>query len=227
MIKYLIFSLILGFGFSCNFKTEKQIVAPELADSLFALKNLSNTDFMYLMKYDDSKLFLDSTHKVEFTALDTSYKRKILVPILKQDLELDAEYVMSYMNSYFIAKQNKVGPYQPLIIWTSGDDYTSLILALVDSAFNPVSHFILKGGFQTGPYEINDSLTSWGEEKFADLNGNTINSYSLFSSVWTDERNDSVFVDSIIYKSEILDNGQIKTERKDSVRLLKRIHSYK
>jgi hypothetical protein len=160
---------------------------------------------------------------VEFVALDSTYKLKVLAPFLKKDLGVDSDYVKSFMNSYFISKPNKIGDYQPLIIWTSGDDYTSLILTLVDSTLNPVSHIILYGGLFAGPYEINDSLTSLGEKRFFKINGETIHSYSLNTYVWTDSRNDSAFIDSISYKSTILKNRQIKTDKLDSVRVIKQI----
>jgi len=222
MNKILLLGLITGLGFSCSVKTDKKVDGSALPDSLFALKNIENVDLIYNnVRYIDDGLFLDSSKKVKFVALDTIYKAKILAPILKQELSVDMDYVKSFMDSYFISKQEKIGDYQPLIIWTSGDDYTSLILTLVDSTLKPVSHMVLNGGFLSGPYEINDSLTSWEEEKHSKITGNTIHSYSLNTYVWTDSRNDSAFVDSIIYTSKILQNGQIKTEKIDSVRMVK------
>ena len=112
-----------------------------------------------------------------------------------------------------------------MIIWTSGDDYTSLILTLVDSTLNPVSHLVLNGGLFAGPYEFNDSLTCWGEEKYSKIKGSRIESYTLNTYVWTDSRNDAAFVDSINYISQIMENGQIKTEKIDSMRTTKRIEN--
>lgn len=225
MNKFIFFGLLIVIGFSCSVKTDKKVNELGLPDSLFSLKNIENADMLYKVKYIDNKLFLDSSKKVEFVVLDTTYKLKILAPILKKDLGVEKEYVKSFLISYFISKQDKIGDYQPLIIWTSGDDYTSLILTLVDSTLNPVSHFVLNGGMYAGPYEINDSLTSWGEEKHSTINGTTINTYSINTYVWTDSRNDSAFVDSLTYKSQISQNGQIKTEKIDSVRMIKRIEN--
>lgn len=225
MNKYLFLGLLIGIGFSCSVKTDKKVNELGLPDSLFSLKNIENADLVYKVKYIDNKLFLDSSKKVEFVALDTTYKLKILAPILKLDLGVDKDYVKSFMISYFISKLDKIGDYQPLIIWTSGDDYTSLILTLVDSTLNPVSHFVLNGGLFAGPYEFNDSLTCWGEDKYSKIKGRRIESYSLNTYVWTDSRNDTAFVDSISYKSQILENGQFQIEKIDSIRTIKRIEN--
>ena len=225
MNKLILFVLIIGLGFSCSVKTDKNFNEFGLPDSLFALKNIENADLVYKVKYIDNKLFLDSLKKIEFVALNTTYKLKILAPILKQELGVDKDYVKSFMISYFISKQDKIGDYQPVIIWISGDDYTSLILTLVDSTLNPVSHLVLNGGLFAGPYEFNDSLTCWGEDKYSKINKNRIESYTLNTYVWTDSRNDSVFVDSINYKYQIMENGQIKTEKIDSIRIIKLIEN--
>ena len=225
MNKILLFGLLILLGFSCSVNTRMKVDKFELPDSLFALINIESTDIVNKVRYIDNKLFLDSSRKVEFIALDTTYKTKILAPILKKDMGIDKDYVESFILSYFISKQDKIGDYQPVIIWTSGDDYTSLILALVDSSLNPVSHLVLNEGLFSGPYEVNDSLTSWGEDKCSHINGTIINTYTLNTYVWTDSRNDSAFVDSIIYKSQILQNGQIKTEKIDSIRIIKMINN--
>lgn len=225
MNKILLLGLIIGLGFSCSVKTDKKIEESEaLPDRLFALKNIEDADLIYNnIRYIDEGLYLDSSKKIEFVELNTVYKEKILSPILKQDLGVDKDYVKSFMQSYFISKQDKIGDYQPLIIWTSGDDYTSLILTLVDSTLNPVSHMVLNGGFLSGPFEVNDSLTSWEDEKHSKIDGNTIHYYSLTNYIWSDSRNDSAFVDSITYISKILQNGQINTEKIDSVRMVKSV----
>ncbi len=225
MNKILFFVLFIGLGVSCSVKMDKKVNSLWLPDTLFALKNIENTDLVNRVKYIDNKLFLDSLSKVKFVALDTIYKLIILAPILKQDLGVDKDYVKSFMISYFISKQEKVGDYQPIIIWISGDDYTSLMLVLVDSTLNPISHLVLNGGLFAGPYEINDSLTLWGKDKHSEIKNTIINSYLLNTYVWTDSRNDSAFVDSITYKSQILQNGQIKTEKIDSVRMIKLIEN--
>lgn len=225
MNKILLFGLLILIGFSCSVNTGMKVVKLELPDSLFVLMNIESMDLVNKVRYIDNKLFLDSSKKVEFVALDSTYKTKILAPILKKDLGIDKDYVQSFIRSYFISKQDKIGDYQPVIIWASGDDYTSLILAVVDSSLNPISHLVLNGGLFSGPFEVNDSLTSWGEYKCSHINGTIINTYTINTYVWTDSRNDSAFVDSIIFKSQILQNGQITTEKVDSVRIIKMINN--
>ena len=226
MKKLLVLGLILGIGIliSCSMKIDKNVDKFDLPDSLFALNKIDNTDFIfYNVKEKGNNLYIDLSKKTEFIALDSNYKLRILSPILKQELGVEKDYVDLFMTSYFISKQEKIENYQPLIIWTSGDDYCSLILILIDSTLNPVSHFVLNGGIFAGPYELNDSLTCLGEEKYSKIIGSEIQSYTLNKYVWTDSRNNTTFVDSIIYKSQILENGQIKTEKIDSIRTTKQI----
>jgi hypothetical protein len=225
MKRLLIFGLILGLIYSCSGSSIKQPNRTiELPDNLFALKNVHNSSFINKVKFIDNRLFLDSSKQVEFFPLDSNLKGKILAPILKMDLRVESDYVKSFIISYFISKQDKIGDYQPVIIWASGDDYTSLILAVLDSNLCPISHIILYGGQFAGPYEINDSLTSWGEEKQSIIEGNQIKSTVLTTYVWTDSRNDSAFIDSISYKSKILGTGKIMTEKLDSIRIIKKIN---
>jgi hypothetical protein len=219
----MILGLFVGMTYSCSVSTDKQIEKLNLPDTFFVLKNYHNSDLLAKVKYINNRLFLDSTKQIEFVALDTNYKVKILAPVLKEDLGVDENYVKSFLISYFISKQDKIGNFQPVIIWISGDDYNSLIMVLLDSALNPISHILLNGGFYAGPYEVNDSLTSWGEEKNSRIDGNKIESYCLNTYVWTDSRNDLTFIDSLSYKSIILENGLIQTEKVDSIRIVKRI----
>ncbi len=61
MKKWIIFGLLIGFGFSCSVKNknEKQVDKLVLPDSLFALKNIINADLVY--KKSQIFLILSST----------------------------------------------------------------------------------------------------------------------------------------------------------------------
>lgn len=98
MNKILLLGLIIGLGFSCSVKTDKKVEESKvLPDSLFALKNIEDADLIYNnITFIDNGLYLDSSKKVEFVALDTIYKEKILAPILKQDLGVDKNFVKSF-----------------------------------------------------------------------------------------------------------------------------------
>ncbi len=215
MNKLIIFCFL--FLLSCSTGENKQIIV--LSDDLFVVKNLKNTSLIHSFKYQNNRLFSDSTFRTEFVPLDSTFKRLILAPILKKDLGVDAEYSGKFILCYFISKQEKFGQYQPIVIYSTGDDYSSLILAVLDSTFNPISHLVLSGGLFAGPYEANDSITSWGEETFSKINDNEINSYVSKTYVWTDSRDDSAFIDSLVFSSKIRDNGTIETKLIDSLRI--------
>jgi hypothetical protein len=209
------------FFLSCSTGQNNQKVI--LSDDLFAFKNLKNSSIVKSFKYQDNHLFSDSTFRTEFVPLDSTFKRLVLAPIMKKDLGVDPEYSEKFILSHFISKQEKIGKYQPIIIYSTGDDYTSLMFVVLDSTINPISHLILWGGLFAGPYEINDSLTSWGKETSSKINDNEITSYISKTYVWSDARNDTALIDSLAYQSKIRDNGTIETKLIDSLRIKREI----
>ena len=215
MNKLIIFCLLLLVYCSTG-KTQQE---NHLSDDHFVFKDLKNTNLIHSFKYQDNRLFSDSTFRTEFVPLDSAFKRLILYPILKKDLGVDADYTVKFTLSHFISKQEKLGQYQPIVIYSTADDYASLMLAVLDSTFSPISHLILSGGQFPGPYKAYDSLTSWGEETFSKLNGNEITSFVTKTYVWTDSRDDSSFIDSLLFSSKIRDNGTIETNLIDSLRI--------
>jgi len=223
MKNLLFFCLFIGLLSSCS--KPKSVIAHKtlLADSLFALKNLGDIDICNSFRYVENQLFLDSTRKVEFTELDSTFKRLILAPIFTKEFGVDENYVKHNFISHFISKQPKIGDIQPIIIETTGDDYSSIMLIMIDSNLHVVSHFYLSGGFEPGPCEVNDSISSWGEKKHSKIQGTAINSYIIRTLVWTDSRNDTAFIDSINYKTKILKTGTFQTLKIDSARYISKI----
>jgi hypothetical protein len=138
---------------------------------------------------------------------------------MKKDLGVDSDYSEKFILSHFISRQEKIGPLQPIVIYSTGDDYTSLMLVILDSTLNPISHIVLSGGMFGGPYEVNDSLTSWGDETFSKINGSEIQSYVSKTYVWTDSRSDSAFIDSLVFSSKIRNDGTFDTKLIDSLRV--------
>jgi hypothetical protein len=219
MNRFLIFYFLLLI--SCSARQDNRNLV--LSDDLFVIKNLRNSSITHSFKYQNNRLFSDSTFRTEFVPLDSTFKRLILAPIMKKDLGVNAEYSEKFILSHFISKQNKLGKYQPIVIYSTGDDYTSLILVVLDSTINPISHIVLNGGQFAGPYEVNDSLTSWGKVTYSTINGSEINSYISKTYVWTDSRNNSAFIDSLVLSSKIRDNGTIETRLIDSLRIKRKI----
>ena len=219
MIRQLTFCFL--FFLSCSSEKNKQL--DFLSDDLFILRDLENSSIIHSFKYHNERLYTDSTLRTEFIPLDSTFKRLILAPILKKDLGVDMDYSQKYVLSHFIAKQKSIGKYQPIVIYSTGDDYSSLILALLDSTFQPVAHLVLSGGLFAGPYEVNDSLTSLGEEILSKINGSEIKSFTSKTYVWTNNRDDSAFIDSVIHSIKIRVDGTIETKLIDSLRIRRNI----
>jgi hypothetical protein len=223
MKNLLFFCIFIGLLSSCSKPKTITSQKPVLADSLFALKDLSDIDICNTFYDQDNQLFIDKSRKIEFVELDSTYKLLILSSILKKDLKVDDNYLNHYMISHFISKQSKIGDLQPIIVKTIGDDYSSILLIILDSNLKVISHFYLSGGFDAGPTEINDSISSWGEEKHSKIQGDVINSYVIRTLVWTDSRNDTAFIDSVRYKTRILKSGEFQTHKVDSIRYISKI----
>ena len=224
MKKTLFLVLLLSVLFSCSKKqsdNNKNDTYTELADSLFLYKNIANTDFVkHIYFSDDNLCYSDSTKKHKLISLDENAKLNITVPIISKQTGAEKGYIKSYVNAYYVSKQKKVGRCQPIIIYCSGDDYMSLILVVLDSINHAKSGIIIWGGEFGGPYEINDSISCFAENRYSKLKDDCIKTYKVNSFARTkDEGFKTIYKDSIVYKSQILGNGLIKTQEIDSVRI--------
>lgn len=220
MKKKVHYILLLSLLFSCSTKQSHQTMHNkdfEVPDSLFALKNLSNTNILGSVYTKQTGFFLYSVSKVKFTMLNSVFNQKITYPILVKDHGFRKDYLDSYESSYFISKQQKVGNYQPITIWTEGLDNCCLLLVVVDSTFKPISHTILKGNYGCALKQINKNVDCVTEYTYSTLKRNKIISCRITTYFNIDKE---VYKDSIVYRSEIQKDGLIKTQKTDSVRLI-------
>jgi hypothetical protein len=214
-------TILLTLLFSCSTKISYktfQNIGFGIPDSLFALKNICNTDFIDSIYLRNNQLFLDSTRKVKFTEVDSIFKRKIIYPVLINNHEFRKEYLDSFEQSFFISKQQKTGKYQPITLWTFGVDNYCLLLVMVDSALNPVSHIILNGNYGSAFIKIDDKHDYTNEYKHSKIKGDIITTCKI-STFYNTNNSKEIYADSIVYKSEILKNGLINTQKTDSVRI--------
>jgi hypothetical protein len=212
MKNLMIIIILIGFFSTCSAPVKKTTTSTLLPDTLFVFKNLNNSDVIKSHKFKNNRLYSDSSYKVEFVPIDTVFKSIFVAPILNNDLNVDAKYTKNFVRSYFISKQDKIGLNQPIVILNQADDYLSLMLLVLDTTLHPISHFVLSGGIYGGPSEVNDSITSLGEEKYSQIKGSDIESYILTKYVWTYAKHDSSIIDSVKYISKINVNGSITTQ---------------
>jgi len=208
------------FSFGCSGSKPKAVVADTLAtidtdilaDKNYAYHNLENTMPLWeQMKFDDGKMYADSTHKLVFTELTQQQKLKLVAPFIMKELDVkDKECVTKFMQAYFISKQEKVGAYQPIILSIGGDDYSSFTMIILDKNNTPVDGYNLCGGMDGGPSTIGDSLTNYDLRSYSHFAKNMITTYRLDASEYNDSLKRPVIIDSNVFKSIIDNNGKIK-----------------
>ena len=218
-MKYFCGILISLCLFACSSNQEEQAssVGFQLPDSLFAFQNMENTLFAENIFWGDDKVFkmyVDSTKGKSFIELDSAQKMRLLAPVT----DIDSNYVVEYMDAFFVSKQKMIGEYLPVTIYLCGDDYVALLYIVLDKTLNPVSHYIVYGGECGGPADgENGTLimtpiinSFFKEDKFYN--------YSLTETVKPDSVTHPSVFDSVYYESEILATGKIQTKCLDSVR---------
>jgi len=87
------------------------------------------------------------------------------------------------MRAFFIAKQNKIGDFQPVVLLLTGDDYTSLTLIVLDKNGVPLSGFNLAGGMD-GP--TGESPMIYEAKSYSLLNKDQIISTMIINSDFPD-----------------------------------------
>jgi hypothetical protein len=208
---YILLFLILICSFSIDKKTDKDV----LPDSLFVLKNISSSDITKNFRYDykTDSYYTDTTKKISFIGLDSNYRKKILAPAFdKLNLEFFNKCGWTwFMPAFFISKQEKVGDILPIIVHSSGTDFSAFILVTLDKNCNVVSSYILKGGACAGPTcPLIHSV----------LNKDKISSYILYFMARPDSISMTIptTIDSISFQSKINADGKIVSKKVDSTR---------
>lgn len=188
-------------------KTKEANTLTSLPDSLFVLKNIKSSLFR-----------VDSATMKKYVEIDSIQQKQLITPTILDDIITSQDYINHDMGGYFIAKQNKIGSFSPIIVSMSGDDYSALILLLLDTNKRPVSHILLSGGVEAGPDgEIGDSIILLHNTESI-LNNDIITTYTLH--IRQSEKNDTIppTIDSIVNVRKILPNGTIKLLKTDSSR---------
>jgi hypothetical protein len=210
MKRALLLTLFISLLFSCSKKQSNNLVRSEefeIPDSLFALKNISGIN---------DKLVFDSTNKRKLIKLDSTFNRKIIYPILIDNHGFKKKYIDGFESSFFISKQKKIGNFQPIILSTYGVDNWCILLVVVNSHYTPISHIILRGNYGSAYEMINKDLEYVDEYFCTKIDSNSITTTKTISYMNLFKE---VYKDSINYRSEILKNGLIKTQRIDSFRI--------
>ncbi|MBI3509329.1 MAG: hypothetical protein HY064_01595 [Bacteroidetes bacterium] len=217
-----LFTVIFFSFLSCSQPQEKKTASlpPVIPDSLFRMKNMPNTMPMFNFWYDPDdnySCYQDSTKKIKFVRLDSAQKEKYLLPVMG---DVDKHYVISYVDAYFISKQDTMNGFTPIIIKASGDDYDEMMMLLLDKKGNVASKLSLSGGECGGPDEIGDSLMLNCPYLFSTMKNGEVDSYVLH--VYDRESKDNItrpsIIDSVTFISKITGDGKFETKKKDSTR---------
>ena len=172
------------------------------------------SDSLYKFKNYRGYICADSSYGKYL--LDTSQEIKIL------------GYHYPYHGTALVTKQNMVGKFQPIIVYSSGDDYGEYILCLLDKNGNRVSDIGIAGGWFDEPHSTNDSIgeTSGNGSNCIIIDEKNIarvlTKYIFKCSTDSDgvfSVGDDIAKDSFTYKIEIKESGKISETLIDSVRI--------
>ncbi len=204
---------------ACSGESEEQLAAEgyQLPDSLFAFQNIENTLFTENMFWDTNdwtKVYVDSTAKKEFIKLDSAQKMRLLAPITG----IDSNYLVEYMDAFFVSKQKMIGAFTPITIFMYGDDYSALHYILLDKTMKPVSSYIVNGGEAGGPVAETENSITLPPVIHSFFKGDVFYNYSLTETMNTDSVDQPSTFDSLYFEHHILPEGKIQTKRLDSVR---------
>lgn len=224
ILRYLIFVFALFFAAcSGNQKSKKStqtaasiettINQNSTSHSQFAFEQFNDTRVTDKFVYEGNKVYTDSTKKRELIPLTKAEKFALLGPFIKQELKLDPAYVRDWMNAWFVAKQDKIGGLQPVIIRLDGDDYGAVTMILLDDNNRYVGGCNISGGEQPGPTEVGDSLEVYSWKDYAVINKNVIINYQLERTDYKDKSKHISVVDSVVYRIKIDNKGQFNKSR--------------
>jgi hypothetical protein len=144
--------------------------------------------------------------------LDSSQKALLLKPYVKY-------FPPHQYIAHFVSKQDKIGIFQPIILRVVGTDYLTLWLLLIDNDCKPVNVFYLEGENCEGPWETDSTIMDCPIKR----NKFTKNKIESFEIRTTDFLNSSKsIIDSLVYITEVNEQGEFKTKRTDSVRYIRR-----
>jgi hypothetical protein len=216
IIIFFIFTLIANSKFQSNyyFQNADNSTYLDLPDSLFAFKNITNTDFVRQIDWDG---YTDSTRSKKIERIDSSTVVKLLCP----NFIKTGEYSYYMTSFFFISKQHKIGDIQPIIILGSGTDYTELILLTLDKIGKPIDYYSLLKYDCAGTWSVGDSLVAICPIKGSSITSTKIKTYVKKIYYRPDNKTRTLTnysrIDSITYKSTILPTGHFKTKRMDSI----------
>ena len=212
----LLFAFVVFTWVAC--KQEQATTNNTLPDSLFKLQNIKSSLFS-----------ADSSVMNSCPLMDTIQKALLLTPEVVIDrpdlMKIGQSYINDFMQARFVAKQDKIGESQPIIVSVHGDDYAALILLVLDKNEKVVSHLILSGGLNGGPdNEIGDSLIFYHDMQ-STLENDIVKTYILKICQSEKDSTQLPIIDSISFTRKILPTGEIKFLKKDSTRYSRKVSS--
>ncbi|RWY50114.1 hypothetical protein [Mucilaginibacter gilvus] len=191
-----------------------------LADSNFRFINKDlNTDCIHLYSRKNKSeeihnWYADSLHKQPYTDL-TEDQRGILLGSSFPAKGYGAEFARNAIQACFVAKQEKIGTLQPIIVYWEHKGEGWLEMLLLDKNGKPINHIVISGCYEDDKdYHITTCNRST-------LSKNQVITYQVTKKPIADTLKEPMEVDSVITKYTMLPSGKMYTqvwERKSGVR---------
>jgi len=126
----------------------------------------------------------------------------------------------SYWVADFVAKQEKHGELQPIIVRVEGFEYLTLWYLLLDRDCNLKGYFNLEKCEYDEGWAENPIGSYCKKKKRSKFDKGIIESYEIRETDHVDAR--TTVIDSLMYRTTINSDGKLNTNRIDSVRITKR-----
>jgi hypothetical protein len=166
----------------------------------------------------DDNLYTDSTFKKSYIPLNLYQKSQLIQKFFSNLMKVDSSYAVNSMEAYFVAKQDKIGNLQPILIRLQGDDYVSLTMIILNKENKYISGYNVSGGFNSGADQRGDSVETYEARSYSHLKDNKINTYYIYETDPMDMIKTTASIDSNVFESIIGANGQFKTKQVAKVR---------
>jgi hypothetical protein len=196
-------------------KTSKEVNNTLNADSNFVYRNIQDISFMDTMILDD---FINQN----FRKLNGKEKIDYLYDYISQEdgSKISKDWIKQDLEAFIVARQERIGAFEPILIKVFGTDFTALVLVNLDENDKVHSGYPIFCTENSGPEISEDTLIVTRPKVRCTFSKNVINTEKLTGTIQINPnaKKDIFYIDKITYKTIISESGKFSTVKIDSIR---------
>lgn len=195
--------------------TSKEVNNTLNADSNFVYRNIQDISFMDTMILDD---FINQN----FRQLNDQTKINYLYDYISHEdgYKISKDWIKQDLEAFIVARQEKIGTFEPTLIKVFGTDFTALVLVNLDNNDKILSGYPIFCTENSGPEISEDTLIVTRPKVRCTFSKNVINTEKLTGTIQINPKTekDNFYIDKITYKTTISESGTFSTVKIDSIR---------